>query len=64
MPIYEEMPGWQTSTVGIKSTNDLPIAAKNYIKKIENLCQVKANIISTGPERDQTIIIKDILASS
>lgn len=56
-PIYEEMPGWQQSTFGSKSLSNLPQKALNYIKKIEELCGVKASIISTGPKREETIIV-------
>ncbi len=55
-PIYEEMPGWQESTFGIQSLDKLPANALAYIKKIEELCGIKASIISTGPKREQTII--------
>ena len=58
-PIYEEIDGWKESTVGAKSLSDLPQKALNYIKKIEDLCGVKASIISTGPKREETIILKD-----
>ncbi len=58
-PVYEEISGWQQSTVGSKSLADLPQKALNYIKKIEELCGVKAAIISTGPKREETIILKD-----
>ena len=56
-PIYEEMEGWQESTVGIKSLGELPQKARNYIQKIENLCGVKAVIISTGAKREETILV-------
>ncbi len=54
-PIYEVIKGWKSVTVGAKSISDLPQNALNYIKRIEDLCQVKAAIISTGPKRDETI---------
>ncbi len=57
-PIYEEFDGWQQSTVGVKSIKDLPIKALNYIKRIEDLCQVKASIISTGAKREEVILVK------
>jgi adenylosuccinate synthase len=56
-PIYEEMEGWQQSTVGSKHLSDLPQKALNYIKRIEDLCGIKASIISTGPKREETIIV-------
>lgn len=55
-PIYEEIDGWKQSTFGAKSLNDLPEKALNYIKRIEELCGVKATIISTGPKREETIL--------
>ncbi len=55
-PIYEEIEGWKQSTAGAKSINDLPQKALNYIKRIEELCGVKATIISTGPKREETIL--------
>jgi adenylosuccinate synthase len=57
-PIYEEFDGWQQSTVGMKSIKDLPAKALNYIKRIEDLCQVKASIISTGAKREEVILVK------
>lgn len=57
-PIYEEMPGWSESTVGIKRYEDLPAAAKNYLKRMEEVCGVPVDIISTGPERDETIVMR------
>lgn len=57
-PIYEEMPGWSESTVGIKRFEDLPVAAKNYLKRMEEVCGVPVDIISTGPERDETIVLR------
>ena len=57
-PVYMEMPGWSESTVGAKSYDDLPKAAKNYLRKIEELCEAPIDIISTGPDRDETIVLK------
>lgn len=57
-PIYEEMPGWSESTIGIKRYEDLPVAAKNYLKRMEEVCAVPVDIISTGPERDETIVLR------
>ncbi|MEZ0316358.1 adenylosuccinate synthase [Methylobacillus sp. MM3] len=57
-PIYEEMPGWSESTVGIKRYEDLPVAAKNYLKRMEEVCGVPIDIISTGPDRDETIVLR------
>jgi len=57
-PIYETMPGWQDSTVGITEHKDLPTAALAYIKRIEVLTGVPVDIISTGPDRAETIILR------
>ena len=61
IPVYEEMPGWRSSTVGITNYNKLPLLAQNYIKRIEELTHTKISIISTGPERNQTIFLEDSL---
>lgn len=57
-PVYIEMPGWSTSTVGVKSYDDLPEAAKNYLQKVEELCATPIDIISTGPDREETIVLR------
>jgi adenylosuccinate synthase len=54
-PVFEELPGWQTSTQNIRNFKDLPSAAKNYVKKLEELVGCPANLISVGPAREQTI---------
>lgn len=56
-PIYEEMEGWNESTFGVKNFDDLPLKARNYIRRIEELCNVKVVLISTGPERKETILL-------
>jgi adenylosuccinate synthase len=55
-PVYEEMPGWSESTVGITRIDDLPKNALDYLSRIEELVAVPLDIISTGPDREQTII--------
>jgi len=55
-PVYEEWPGWQESTVGVTNIDDLPQKARNYLARIEELAGVPVDIISTGPDREQTII--------
>ncbi|MGE5524472.1 MAG: adenylosuccinate synthase [Rhodospirillaceae bacterium] len=55
-PLYEEMPGWSDSTVGITNYADLPRAAQDYLKRMEEVCGVPIDLISTGPDRDQTIV--------
>lgn len=57
-PVYEIMPGWQESTVGAKSLDALPQAARNYIKRLEKLVGVNVDIISTGPDREETIVLR------
>jgi adenylosuccinate synthase len=60
-PIYETMPGWSESTAGITKYDALPKAAKNYLNRIEEIIETKIDIISTGPDREETILIKDAL---
>src|SRR5258706_13471192 len=57
-PIYEEHPGWKESTFGVKSFNALPQAARSYLKRLKALVGAPIAIISTGPERDETIVLK------
>lgn len=57
-PIYETIPGWSENTFGIKRWEDLPLNARNYLKRLEALCGVPVDVISTGPERDETIVIR------
>lgn len=61
-PIYETMPGWHTSLAQVSSFKDLPQAAKNYLKAIEELVETPISIISTGPERHRTIVINNPLS--
>jgi adenylosuccinate synthase len=58
VPVYDEMPGWQESTVGVKAHDKLPRAARDYLARIERLCGVPIDLISTGPERDETIVLR------
>ena len=57
-PIFIDIPGWKESTYGIKDWKKLPTNAQNYLLKLEELCGVPIHIVSTGPERDETILIK------
>jgi adenylosuccinate synthase len=57
-PIYEELPGWQDSTFGARSLDALPENARNYIKFIEQQIEAPVDVISTGPDRDETIILR------
>jgi adenylosuccinate synthase len=55
-PIYEELPGWTDSTVGVKTVDGLPANARAYLQRMEALCEVPIDIISTGPDREETIV--------
>jgi adenylosuccinate synthase len=57
-PVYESMPGWTDSTVGVKTLEGLPAAARAYIKRMEELCGVPVDMISTGPDREETIVLR------
>jgi adenylosuccinate synthase len=55
-PVYEDFPGWTESTVGISSYERLPARARSYLERLEALCGVPVDMISTGPDRDETIV--------
>jgi adenylosuccinate synthase len=57
-PVYESLPGWKESTVGVKSFEALPKAAQDYLKRMEALCGVPVDMISTGPDREETIVLR------
>jgi adenylosuccinate synthase len=57
-PVYEDMPGWSGSTVGVKRYEDLPVQARNYLKRIAEICEVPVDMVSTGPDRDETIVLR------
>ena len=59
-PIYEELPGWQESTVGARSLDELPSAAHAYIRRIEQTVGAPMAVISTGPDRDETIMLEQL----
>lgn len=58
-PIFIDMPGWGESTLGVKNYADLPENAKAYLKRIEELLGTPVHMISTGPERDQSIFLQN-----
>jgi adenylosuccinate synthase len=58
-PVYEEMEGWSETTAGARSWNDLPGAAVKYVRRIEELIQCPVALLSTSPERDDTILVTD-----
>jgi adenylosuccinate synthase len=55
-PVYETLPGWNESTVGLTQFGELPTAAQNYLHRIQAVCGVQIDLISTGPDREQTIV--------
>ncbi len=60
VPVYEEMPGWDESTIGVQSLEDLPSAARAYLDRIESACNVEIDFVSTGPDRRDTVILKEL----
>jgi adenylosuccinate synthase len=62
-PIYETLAGWDTSTRGARSWADLPAAAIKYVKRIEELVEAPVILLSTSPERDDTILVQDPFVS-
>jgi adenylosuccinate synthase len=60
-PVYEAMPGWKAKTVGISTFDDLPARAKSYVQRLSELSGAPFAFISTGAERNETIIARDIL---
>jgi adenylosuccinate synthase len=59
VPIYEEMPGWSETTFGARSWADLPANAVKYIRRLEELTSIPVSLLSTSPERDDTIMVTD-----
>ena len=57
VPILEEMPGWSESTVGITEFDKLPINAQRYLQRMAEVCGVQIDMVSTGPDRNETIIL-------
>src|SRR5882762_6195213 len=57
-PVYEEVPGWKESTVGITDYDALPLNARRYLERLQALVNVPIGMISTGPDRDQTIVLR------
>ncbi len=62
-PVYERLPGWKSSTKGVTRFEDLPVNARKYLQRLEELVGVPIDIISTGPERTHTIMRKNPFAS-
>jgi adenylosuccinate synthase len=55
-PVYEDLPGWKESTIGVTDYAKLPATARTYLERIEQLAGVPLDIVSTGPDREQTIV--------
>ncbi|MGS2723133.1 adenylosuccinate synthase [Porticoccus sp. GXU_MW_L64] len=58
VPVYEAMPGWSENTFGVKSLEELPQAARDYIQRLEQLVGAPIDIVSTGPDRVETILLR------
>ena len=61
-PVYEELPGWRESTVGLTDYEALPGNARRYLERLEKLVSVPVDMISTGPDREQTIALRQLFA--
>ena len=57
-PIYEEFPGWSESTFGVRSWDGLPAPARRYLERLAEVLGVPIDLVSTGPDRDQTIVLR------
>jgi len=62
-PVYESLPGWQQATEGIKTVENLPDNARHYLDRLSELLEVSVDIISTGPDRNATMVLRDPFAS-
>ena len=58
-PVYEEIPGWQEDISEVRSVDDLPAAARDYVKRIEDLTETPTAILSVGPDRAETLLLKN-----
>ena len=63
-PVYIEMPGWEESTVGVKNIADLPQNARDSLSKIDTLSGVPVDVVSTGPDRSETIVLRHPFGNS
>lgn len=59
-PVYEELPGWQGTTAGVTAYDQLPEQARQYLERIAQVCDVPIDMVSTGPERSETIMLKPL----
>jgi adenylosuccinate synthase len=60
-PIFEEMPGWDTPTASVRQYEDLPRKARDYVERIQELIGCPVDLISTGPHRDETVIVRSMM---
>jgi adenylosuccinate synthase len=60
-PVYEELPGWKSPTNGLRRFEDLPGSAKSYLRRLEELITCPIDIVSIGPKREQTIMVRPVL---
>ncbi len=63
-PVYEDLPGWRESTVGATALDSLPANARRYLQRLEDLAGVPIDLVSTGPDRAQTIVLRHPLEAS
>ena len=59
VPVYEEMPGWQDTTASLQSMDQLPAAARAYLDRIEEVCETRVDFVSTGPDREHTVVVNN-----
>ena len=60
-PVYEDLPGWDGPTQGATTLDQLPVEARNYVNRVEELVDLKIDIISTGPHREETIVVRSVI---
>ena len=63
-PVYETLAGWKSDTLGVTEFDKLPAKAQEYVRFLSDRIGVEIGLISTGPERDQTVILKDSVMES
>ena len=63
-PVYEWVPGWQQATAGIRTVEELPDNARRYLDRLSELMDVPVEIISTGPDRNDTMVLRDVFSPS
>ena len=61
-PVYETLPGWQSNTYGVTEYDQLPANAQAYIQRLQELCKIPIKMVSTGPDRNETIVLGEVFA--